>query len=397
MNHQAPNRLRTAWANLPLQSKGIVVIAIPLAALLAGLVCFYLVGQAENRQEEWVSHTLEVRSELHQLLIHVVDAETGMRGYVLTRRDEFLDSYDAGRKALPESVSRISDLIQDDPLQVARFRKVQLLVAERMEKFDRTMEAAAEDEEQPSPMTTAALMEGKAVMDALRQELGLMDQEEAHLLGARVAELSRVRNWSFAAFVGSVLFGVLGGAAATRIFSKGIVVRIRFLGENIRRLSEEMPLLPSPVRNDEIGHLEQGANATSLLLAAHGQAQRQSEERLRRATDAAELGIWTWEPAGDRVRWENMWPYEILGMARTEAPITAARFAAEFVHPEDLAAFEQAIGETVRNGARFFYQGRFRRPDGGQRWVEFTGRPEQGLDGTCLRVLGTIQDITARK
>lgn len=131
MNHQATNRLRIAWGNLPLQSKGITVIAIPFAALLAGLVCFYLVGQSENRQEQWVRHTLEVRSELHQLLIHVVDAESGMRGYVLTRHNEFLDSYDAGRKALPESVSRISDLIQDNPVQVANFRKLRLLIIAR--------------------------------------------------------------------------------------------------------------------------------------------------------------------------------------------------------------------------------------------------------------------------
>ncbi len=129
----------------------------------------------------------------------------------------------------------------------------------------------------------------------------------------------------------------------------------------------------------------------------HAEALRQCEERLRLVTDAAELGLWIWQPDGDRISWDNERPYAIFGMARTDAPLTAARFAAEFVHPEDLTAFEQAIAHTVQTGARLFYQGRIHRPDGALRWIEFTGVPVPGPDGARLRVLGTVQDITERK
>ena len=129
----------------------------------------------------------------------------------------------------------------------------------------------------------------------------------------------------------------------------------------------------------------------------HAEALRQCEERLRLVTDAAELGLWTWQPDGDRISWDNDRPYAILGMARTEAPLTAARFAEEFVHPEDLADFKQAIAHTVQNGVRLFYQGRIHRPDGALRWIEFTGVPVQGPDGACLRMPGTVQDITERR
>ena len=102
-----------------------------------------------------------------------------------------------------------------------------------------------------------------------------------------------------------------------------------------------------------------------------------------------------WEPANDRVTWENEWPYRIVGIPPSEAPVTAARFTAEFVHSDDLPAFETAIADTIEHGAPFFYQGRIRRPDGEQRRIDLPHAATRARWHTAL--LGTIQDITARK
>ncbi|MGS0757180.1 PAS domain-containing protein, partial [Roseateles sp. GG27B] len=52
---------------------------------------------------------------------------------------------------------------------------------------------------------------------------------------------------------------------------------------------------------------------------------------------------------------------------------------------------------TVERGERLLYEGRFYRPDGSLRWVEFTGRPQGGPNSPCERVIGTVRDITERK
>jgi PAS domain-containing protein len=118
------------------------------------------------------------------------------------------------------------------------------------------------------------------------------------------------------------------------------------------------------------------------------------------ATDAAELGIWTWQPEGDRIAWQNDMPYTILCLSRTDPPLTAARFAADFVHLEDLAAFNRAfnraITDTVQNRARFFFQGRIHCPGGALRWIELSGKPMPEIQGQTLRVVGTLRDITER-
>lgn len=122
---------------------------------------------------------------------------------------------------------------------------------------------------------------------------------------------------------------------------------------------------------------------------------RDSEERLRLAAEAAELGIWSWQPEGDVVAWQNDRPYEIFALSRTEPPVTAARFQAEFLHPDDLSIFTEAFSRTERGKVPLSCECRIRRTDGEIRWVAFTGQVVDGAEK--LRLIGTVQDITDRK
>jgi PAS domain S-box-containing protein len=127
------------------------------------------------------------------------------------------------------------------------------------------------------------------------------------------------------------------------------------------------------------------------------EAIQQSEQRLRLATGAAQLGIWMWYFDEDRVCWENERPFEIFGRALEESPISAAEFREKVIHKSDLPAFERALSRTLQDGSRFFFQGRIYRSDRTLRWVEFTGHLEYGASGSPWRMLGTVLDITERK
>jgi len=123
-------------------------------------------------------------------------------------------------------------------------------------------------------------------------------------------------------------------------------------------------------------------------------ALRASEERVRLATEAAGLAVWAWEPAADLIVWENDRPYELFGIPRADGPITAARFVAEFLHPEDAPGYARAVADTLEAGHRFHFRGRFRRPNGDLRWIELTGRLQPAANGAPARIIGTAADIT---
>ena len=124
---------------------------------------------------------------------------------------------------------------------------------------------------------------------------------------------------------------------------------------------------------------------------------QETEKRIRLATESAELGLWVWLPGTDAVMWENDRPYEIFGISREAAPVSARQFLTTFVHPEHVADFGHAVANTIETGARLHFQGRISRPSGEIRWVEFFGNLQPKLDGDPLRIIGTVADITVNK
>ncbi len=124
-------------------------------------------------------------------------------------------------------------------------------------------------------------------------------------------------------------------------------------------------------------------------------ALQQSQERLRLATDAANLGLWSWNPDADALRWENERPHQLFGAAAGGPVVDAGAFMAACVHPDFVPVLRDALARAAAHGAAFQFEGRLRE-GGAVEWVEFSGRSQRHADGRA-EVLGTVADITRRK
>ena len=78
-------------------------------------------------------------------------------------------------------------------------------------------------------------------------------------------------------------------------------------------------------------------NTTEIVMGA--QRLRESEARLKLATEVAEVGIFVWDPVQDRASWENDRMYEIFGRTREEGPLSGAEFLHEVAHSDHREAF----------------------------------------------------------
>ena len=122
-----------------------------------------------------------------------------------------------------------------------------------------------------------------------------------------------------------------------------------------------------------------------------------AQERSRLATDAAGMGIWSWDPATDIVTWENTRPYEIFGFTPGSEPLRSHQFMHDFIHPDDIAAFSATVAATLKDGRQFSFQARMRRADGAERWLDFLGKVRSTDAAQTPLVVGVVSDRTERR
>jgi PAS domain S-box-containing protein len=121
---------------------------------------------------------------------------------------------------------------------------------------------------------------------------------------------------------------------------------------------------------------------------------RESEERLKLATEVARLGVFVWETVTDQGSWENDLVYEIFGRNREDGPVHGAEFLRDFLHPDFHDSYRDAAQRTLQHGVPFHFEGLIYRTDKALRHIEVNGNLQPETAASQGRILGTIRDVT---
>lgn len=128
-----------------------------------------------------------------------------------------------------------------------------------------------------------------------------------------------------------------------------------------------------------------------------------SDHRMdREALDVARMGHFEFETATQTFIFNDQY-YTLLGTTAEKAGgyrMPAARFAEQFVHPENASLVQETILEGMETTDPRFekkFESRIIRSDGQVRWLEVWFRIEKDPSGKTIRFYGVNQDITERK
>jgi PAS domain S-box-containing protein len=124
------------------------------------------------------------------------------------------------------------------------------------------------------------------------------------------------------------------------------------------------------------------------------QALRASEERVRTAMTAGEMGAWDIDLATGTVTWDAK-QRELFGQPIDKAPKTLDEFYL-LLHTEDVDRIKRAAEMTERTG-KFSEEFRIIRTDGQVRWIVGQGATVYDGAGRPIRMIGVNYDITDRK
>lgn len=149
-------------------------------------------------------------------------------------------------------------------------------------------------------------------------------------------------------------------------------------------------------------HSPQGKEEGAVLCATDITALKDQQERLRHserllkeAQRVAQLGHWELDLARDELAWSE----EVFRIFE-HPPDACAPSRASFLeraHPEDRAKVEAAYTAALIARRPYAIEYRLQFPDGRAKWVQERGIPYDGQDGTPLRTMGTVQDISAQR
>lgn len=115
---------------------------------------------------------------------------------------------------------------------------------------------------------------------------------------------------------------------------------------------------------------------------------RESEERMKLAADAAELGLWEWNLVTDEI-WTS----------RPTAPRLSTDYShfLESVHPDDRVGVAHAIAKSMNGEGDYESMHRWISNSGRVRWITARGRVEFDAGQRPVLMRGVSLDITSRK
>jgi len=123
-------------------------------------------------------------------------------------------------------------------------------------------------------------------------------------------------------------------------------------------------------------------------------ALRETEEKLRLATQAGKVGFWDWDPATDTVQWTDSL-YGIHGLTRDGLNLSMRKISA-LVHPDDRESVTRSFNAAVEKAGHYELTYRAIKPGGEVIWL-FANATVYRKAGVPVRVLGATVDITDLK
>lgn len=124
------------------------------------------------------------------------------------------------------------------------------------------------------------------------------------------------------------------------------------------------------------------------------EALRRSEESLRLALDAAQMGTWDWNIATGELIWSER-SKALFGLP-PDAEVTYERYL-QLLHPEDRDSVLQAVRDALEHRTDLDVELRVQWADGTIHWVAGKGRGFYDAQGRPVRMAGMALDITHRK
>jgi CHASE3 domain sensor protein/signal transduction histidine kinase len=335
------------WFNSSNSLRVIFVIAVFILLFLSSIA--YKHNQDLNESSKLVMHTYEINIQLERLMSAIKDAETGQRGYIITRNNRFLTPYIFSRDKVNTSFITLKKLTADNPKQQANLRRLFTLIIQRFTSFENCFKYS-DPKTYDKRKLDNHMFGGRVLMENIRFQVDKMnDIEKAYLqrkLKIYDEEISLSPVFSIVLFLTALTF---------------IILSYRQISRDIKSLK---------VYNKK------------LLI---------SSRLMSESETIGKFSTWQWDLDTQKIDYsENQ--YRLLGVWPNSFVPEKKSFL-DFVHPDDKEAVAESIENIIQKKQLPFIYYKVLRPDNEIRYFKSTGKLLTDAQGNNI-LLGINFDIT---
>ncbi len=166
---------------------GGLIVFSGLMFLILGIFAYGMIIKLDE-SIGWNDHTYLVLQNEEMVISLLKDAETGQRGFIITGEDRYLEPYNEASKSIFQKIDDGLKLTKDNPLQQERIKKVKLLVADKLEELNNTINLRRKDGFDAA-VKVVLTDKGKKLMDNIRLATDEIENTEKDLLEIRKSNM----------------------------------------------------------------------------------------------------------------------------------------------------------------------------------------------------------------
>lgn len=279
------------FSNLKTKTKFMIGVGFPLLCLIGvGLVASNSLHKL-TESNRWVNHTYEVLSVADSIVASAVNMETGMRGYLLAGKEEFLDPYKQGQANTYKNIAELQQTVSDNPPQVARLEEAANVLkdwqANITEPYIKMRGEVGNGQTMNDIANIVGEARGKQYFDKFRQIMADFRAEEAKLIGVRKADNAERVTMTNTIIIATISIAVAVGLGLAVLIGNGISGPINRMTAAMAKLAGgdlEVEIIGLD-RGDEIGDM---AKATQVFKENAQKMEELQKEQVESEKRAAE-------------------------------------------------------------------------------------------------------------
>jgi methyl-accepting chemotaxis protein len=231
--------------SLGIRGKLLLGFGLVLGVFLISSVLTFIQFNRNIENNKWTNHTHEVISEVENILIALVNIETGQRGYLLAGQDSFLDPLKQGEQDFKAAFEKIKAKTSDNEKQQARLERLARDYQEWKTgvvdvEIAKRREVAVSSGSMDDIVTMMREAKGKMGMDAMRLILSDIRQEESNLLKVRAEAEAQSKDTTSATLIISMLVATVVGIVVSIYFSRNLIRQLGAEPEIAAKLAQDI-------------------------------------------------------------------------------------------------------------------------------------------------------------